>query len=77
MCDYSKKYECGCRTMVVVDGLNYLRSEIEYCPKHAGAAAMFEALKFAKDLLEATVLWTNFVDEMISPALELAGGSDD
>jgi hypothetical protein len=70
----SEERDCGCLL-----GNNTVTKEvfISYCSKHAAAPALYEALKFAKDLLEASYLWTSYVDEMVSPALELATGDSD
>ena len=43
----------------------------------AAAPALLEALQFAKALLEASILWTSYADERISPAIAQAVAQED
>ncbi len=58
---------CGCVTKVDRDG-----AYIEWCSMHGAGPELYKALNFAKVLLKASILWTSFVDDMVSPALKSA-----
>ena len=63
--------ECGCE--ISIHHFDHQESEIGYCPKHAAASDMYEAL----ELLE---VWQVLGDELHSKAvaaLKAAGDSDD
>ena len=53
--------------------------EMDEANAHLIAAApdLLEALKFARDLLRSSILWTDYVDERISPAMAQAAPPTD
>ena len=73
----SKKFDCGC---AVVYNIMNGDLHIIYCPLHAAAPAMYEALKIAAEyyeMLEMAAGVEHPVLYKIRAALELAGDSDE
>ncbi len=65
---------CGCSVIIVDRAPEDSQEEaiIQYCSMHGAGPELYKALNFTKVLLKASILWTSFVDETISPALESA-----
>ena len=65
---------CGCRyAPIIVDGW-YMGGNIIYCPKHAAALEMYEALKFARSVIQSGEPWTDTCEKVIGGAIALADG---
>lgn len=63
-----KEYECGCE--IATDGLGSY--EIEYCPKHKAAPALYEACKAVDKYLSTTYPWNMPLKKTASELVEAA-----